>query len=746
MRFSFCLIARNEAKTLPRLLESLSAFKAAGGEVCLLDTGSTDDTVKIAREWGCKVEEAGDIYRHTITKEEAHAINEKFVVGYEKAVILPDDSYFNFGNARNHAASLSSLDIVSFVDADEVLVKLDFEAINALIERGFNQFEYDFVFAHDEQGRPGIEFVQSKFYDRTKMHWNGIIHEVLAGEGNRTFLPKAIFGLEHWQNPETNRGGYLKGLAVDCFNNPDSDRNSHYFAREMMYLDRPQSAIQEFQRHVDMNRWQAEKAQSLIYMGDCYGKLDMSNEQQNCYSEAFYASPEKREALLRLAQFYKHKKNPKAVAAFTAAAMEIPWNGFYADSKADYQHIPHELMYWAKGWLGDIPAARYHILEALKYQPYNHEYCRDTQFYFEYAAPLIEGWMTFPELTWLYTRAKEMNNILELGSWKGRSTHALLSGCKGIVEATDTWEGSVDVRDDTNWMAKREDIFETFKKNVGHFKNLGINRKKGMDAAVLWSDKNFDMVFIDAGHTYEEVKEDIAAWLPKAKLLICGHDYMPSWMGVIQAVDEAFGKPDGVEDTIWYKWIGPKVSFIIPTMNKRPEGLKKCIDSIKALNYPQALIEIVQLDGPGTVPEKVKRGVAATTGEYIVYAADDMSFDPDSLRKAITLAERGYDLVAFHGGDIAPDEGNICEHFMIKRSFIPKLENGEVFSTDFHHVGCDNWLWAQAVKQNQATHCLEAKIDHKHFSKGAFIDETYEKAWSHVDEDRAILRKKLASL
>ena len=62
MRFSFCLIAKNEGKTLPRLLKSLEAFKAAGGEVCLLDTGSTDDTVKIAREWGCVVEEAGELF------------------------------------------------------------------------------------------------------------------------------------------------------------------------------------------------------------------------------------------------------------------------------------------------------------------------------------------------------------------------------------------------------------------------------------------------------------------------------------------------------------------------------------------------------------------------------------------------------------------------------------------------------------------------------------------------------------
>ncbi len=713
--------------------------------MCLLDTGSTDSTVEIARQWGCVVEEVGDKYQHLISPELSHDINEKFVVSKEKPVVSPGDRYFDFGTARNHAASLASHDVVSFVDADEVLASLDFEAINKHIEDGYDQFEYEFVFAHHPDGRPAIEFIQSKFYDRRKMHWNGIIHEVLQGEGNRKFLSKREFGLEHFQNEATNRGGYLKGLAVDCFEHPDSDRNSHYFAREMMYTSRPQSAIKEFGRHIKMNRWPAERAQSAIYMGDCYGMLNMPGRQVSCYQEAFRIYPEKRESLLKLAGFYRHNKNAKACAAMTAAAMEIPWNGFYADSKADYEHIPHEMMYWAQGWLGNIGRAQYHILEALKYQPYNAEYLRDTKFYFEYGAPDIDGWMTFTELTWLYERAKEMEHIAELGSWKGRSTHALLSGCKGTVTAVDTWEGSDDLRDDTNWMAKREDVFQIFLKNVGNMPGFGFERGRGVEVFKEFPDKTFDMVFIDAGHTYEDVKADIAACLPKTRLLICGHDYVESWMGVIQAVDEAFGKPDGVAGSIWYKWIGPKISIIIPTIHSRPEGLKRLLDSIKELHYPQSLIETVIVDGPGTVPEKVAKGVARSDGEWIIYAADDMEFTPDTINQALLCAEKnqGKGLIAFNSGPVGKDEGNICEHFMIRRSDILLLEDRQIFSTDFHHVGCDNWLWAQMKKHGLAIRAEDAKINHYHFSKGAPNDETYREGWSQVEKDRDTLTVKL---
>jgi len=63
------------------------------------------------------------------------------------------------------------------------------------------------------------------------------------------------------------------------------------------------------------------------------------------------------------------------------------------------------------------------------------------------------------------------------------------------------------------------------------------------------------MVFIDAGHTHDEVVADIRAWKNKAKVLLCGHDYSDVWKDVKRAVDEEIGELDGVADTIWYKWI-----------------------------------------------------------------------------------------------------------------------------------------------------------------------------------------------
>jgi hypothetical protein len=35
----------------------------------------------------------------------------------------------------------------------------------------------------------------------------------------------------------------------------------------------------------------------------------------------------------------------------------------------------------------------------------------------------------------------------------------------------------------------------------------------------------YDIVYIDAEHDYESVMKDIAAWKPKAKHILAGHDY-----------------------------------------------------------------------------------------------------------------------------------------------------------------------------------------------------------------------------
>ncbi len=67
-------------------------------------------------------------------------------------------------------------------------------------------------------------------------------------------------------------------------------------------------------------------------------------------------------------------------------------------------------------------------------------------------------------------------------------------------------------------------------------------RKSSVEASHEVEDRSLDLVFIDAVHLYENVKEDIASWWPKVRNtgIIAGDDYHDQFEGVIAAVNESF--------------------------------------------------------------------------------------------------------------------------------------------------------------------------------------------------------------
>ncbi len=137
--------------------------------------------------------------------------------------------------------------------------------------------------------------------------------------------------------------------------------------------------------------------------------------------------------------------------------------------------------------------------------------------------------------------------VLEVGSQSGNSAIAM-ADAGGKVHCVDHWQGSPsDYSVGTVAAAGGSDaMFEEFKKRVGDRLDKSILpfRKSSLEAAAMhW--EPFDMIFIDAEHTYEACKEDILAWWPHLKddgvMLV--HDYVTKqFPGVTKAVRELFGK------------------------------------------------------------------------------------------------------------------------------------------------------------------------------------------------------------
>ena len=149
-----------------------------------------------------------------------------------------------------------------------------------------------------------------------------------------------------------------------------------------------------------------------------------------------------------------------------------------------------------------------------------------TSCHFNYQPIQVNSCVSDPNCLHLFELAVSMKIIVEIGSWHGKSTHALLSGNRfskmnGTVYAVDHFQGSADKNDQTHGKSSKEEFIE----NCGHFPNLVHLEMSSVEASKTFEDNSVDMVYIDGGHRYEDVIEDLRCWYPKVRILLCGHDF-----------------------------------------------------------------------------------------------------------------------------------------------------------------------------------------------------------------------------
>ena len=178
---------------------------------------------------------------------------------------------------------------------------------------------------------------------------------------------------------------------------------------------------------------------------------------------------------------------------------------------------------------------------------------------------LIEGWFNMEEqYLELLNATPEGGTFVELGCYKGKSTSFIgveIHKQKRDIEfiAVDSFQGATNSTDENEFIAYQgiSDFEETYRYNVYPLGNkITTIKALSHEAADMFDDESVDVCFIDAGHSYEAVMNDIEAWLPKIKPngIMAGHDYT-AWEGVNQAVTEVFGTPHKVENDCWFIYI-----------------------------------------------------------------------------------------------------------------------------------------------------------------------------------------------
>ena len=128
--------------------------------------------------------------------------------------------------------------------------------------------------------------------------------------------------------------------------------------------------------------------------------------------------------------------------------------------------------------------------------------------------------------------------MVEIGSFAGVSSELFALHCKELY-CVDLW--------DPYWEITDKQIIEfaefSFDKMSKNYENVYKLKKSSVEASKDFEDGSLDLVYIDAAHDYDSVKQDILTWLPKIKKggFIAGHDYRydPN-IGVYEAVNDIF--------------------------------------------------------------------------------------------------------------------------------------------------------------------------------------------------------------
>ena len=167
----------------------------------------------------------------------------------------------------------------------------------------------------------------------------------------------------------------------------------------------------------------------------------------------------------------------------------------------------------------------------------------------------IIGWFTFERLYKdMVNKFPSGSQFVEVGTYEGKSLAYLLVE---MINAKKQFKiTGVDSFTFTGENGKN--ILENIYTNLDSVKNLFDTLIcQSWDAASQFEDKSLDFVFLDADHVYESIIRDLKAWVPKIKPggIIAGHDYCDFHPGVIQAVNETFGKEnvcfDYIDELCW---------------------------------------------------------------------------------------------------------------------------------------------------------------------------------------------------
>lgn len=259
-KISAVMIVKNEEKCLERCLKSIKDID----EIIILDTGSSDNTIEIAKKYTNKV----------------------FANEYK----WKD----NFADARNYALTKATGDWVLSIDADEWLESNGINKIRKGVE---------FAEAHKQitinciMQANGVldEFYFPRLFKKCKeIYWKGAAHNYL----NHTDDNKSDIKITYSYSAahELDKDRTLRILSAEVKNNPNCLREAFYLAREYWYRKNYNEAIKWYKDYLSRANWAPEMAEANLMIAKSYKALNEIDQAKNYCLQAIKINADFKEA------------------------------------------------------------------------------------------------------------------------------------------------------------------------------------------------------------------------------------------------------------------------------------------------------------------------------------------------------------------------------------------------------------------------------------------------------------------
>jgi len=331
MKIAVYTITKNEEKFIERWA---SSCKDADYRI-IVDTGSTDDTVKTGIEAGC------DVY---------------------SIVINP----WRFDDARNASLALvpDDADYCIALDADEVLTpgwREAFEKIDPIITRP----RYKYVWSWNSDGSEGLVYHGDKIHARKGYRWRHPVHEVITPI-NEELQGWVNLEIHHYPDNTKSRSQYLPLLELAVKERPEDDRNQFYLGREYMFNNMYDEAKKHLLKHLELSTWKAERSTCMRYLGRVTG------DKEHWLLRACAEAPDRREPWVELSRFYYEKQSWPQCYSSALRALQIQEKPLeYLCEAESWGSLPHDLCSIASWNLGLHKQAVDHGAAAFAVEPGN---------------------------------------------------------------------------------------------------------------------------------------------------------------------------------------------------------------------------------------------------------------------------------------------------------------------------------------------------------------------------------------